>query len=143
MRSRGGLSLFERAWCWLWIPVKLSVELHVMVSGSAYVLYADSNENPILNSVALLFITQIDVAAYSFAATHSIKALLNGVPDVGKVSECTDKQHTTGLVSTLAQMLGPWVQLHFLFGVSCILLGVGVTAKQRTTTGGGYNTMQR
>ncbi|GMI34927.1 hypothetical protein TeGR_g9098 [Tetraparma gracilis] len=119
----GGISSLERAWWWLWIVVKVVAELGCMVAGSGYVLYADSNENLILNSVALLFITQIDDIAYSFAVTDYFKGLLDGLPDIGKV-ECTDPEHKAGDGLVLAQLFGPWLSICLLFGTTSIMWGV-------------------
>ena len=116
------MTTFERAWCWLWILVKMVGEVLVLLSGSAYVLFADSNENLVLNSVALLFITQIDDVAYSFAVTDLLKGLLNGLPDIGKVDRCQEHAPSTSMF--LSQGFGPWLSLFFLFGTISALWGI-------------------
>ena len=122
--AAGGLTLFEKAWCWLWVLVKLSAEMLVLVSGSRYVLYADTDEKLILNSVVLLFITEIDDIAFSLASTNLTRRALDAMPTVGKVGNADDKQHRMSKLAGKIQFLGPWIQLFFLFGASGILWGV-------------------
>jgi len=117
----GGITTVERMWFWFWIFLKIAAEGLVLFVGARYVLYADSNENLILNSVALLFITQIDDIAYNFAVTDLFKNLLNGVPDIGKINGCTVEEHRMGLGQVNFEFLGPWFFIAVLCGTSGVL----------------------
>jgi len=120
----GGITTVERMWFRFWILLKIAAEGLVLFVGAGYVLYADSNENLILNSVALLFITQIDDIAYSFAVTDVFKNMLNGVPDIGKVSDCNVKEHRWGDTGYLCSGFGCWFFIAVLCGTSGVVYTV-------------------
>jgi len=120
----GGITTIERMWFWFWIFLKIAAEGLVLFVGARYVLYADSNENLILNSVALLFITQIDDIAYTFAVTDTFKIDLNGVPDIGKVLNCDIKEYEMGVSRVLYEILAPWFFIGVLLGTSAVVYTV-------------------
>jgi len=117
----GGFLPLERAWAYFWGVVKLAMEVLLLACGTGYVLYASSNEDLLMNSVALTFVSQIDDTAYSFCVTRIFKDYMEGLPQMGFImNDKVDKDYRAGVTTLLAQTFGPWLQLFFLFGVSGI-----------------------
>ena len=102
----GGFLPLERAWAYFWGVVKLAMEVLLLVCGVGYVLYASSNEDLLMNSVALTFVSQIDDTAYSFCATRSFKGYMKGLPQMGFImnDDKVDEEYQTGFSTELAQL---------------------------------------
>ena len=79
-----------------------------------------SNENLILDSVALLFITDIDNIAYKFRITDVFKNSVEGLPNIGKFPACTEQKHKALTCFSLVQYLGPLLSLVVLFGATSV-----------------------
>lgn len=119
----GGFTWLGRCWAYVWGLVKIAAEMLLLVGGTGYVLYADSNENLLLNSVALTFISQIDDVAYNFTLTTTLKGIVTALPNIG-LCDSENPKYNLGTVNIGAQFFGAWVQLLFLYGASAILWSV-------------------
>ena len=117
----GFSSLASRYHAYFWVAVKALMEVGLFVSGTGFVLYANSNENLILKNVALTFITQIDDVLYKFAITDAFKQIMDNLPTIGKVSGCTDPRHKADQSSITFQMLGTYGFFIALFVMSAIM----------------------
>ncbi|GMI51394.1 hypothetical protein ScalyP_jg7489 [Parmales sp. scaly parma] len=117
----GGFTKNERVWAYFWGVVKFALEIMLLVGGTGYVLYADSNENLLLNSVSLVFISQIDDIAYQFTVTKGFKGMLTAMPDIGLLDDCEIPKYRAGGMVQLTQVMGAWLQLLFLCGASGIM----------------------
>jgi hypothetical protein len=107
----GGFTPAKRAWALTWALLQLAVEIAVMITGSAFVIYSTTNENLILNAVALNFITQIDDTIYRFVINGLMRGWMEGIPVITMLCPCDDKAHDMGLFRTIVQVLGAYVNL--------------------------------
>ena len=118
----GGFSRWEQLVALGWGLIKFAMEVGLVVAGSGYVLHADSNENLLLNSVALAFVSQIDDVAYNFAVTSAFKTYMRALPQFGLIFSGDDNlPYKASIFLGYAQFLGSWFQVFFLLGLSAML----------------------
>jgi len=120
----GGFSRWEQLVALGWGLIKFAMEVGLVVAGSGYVLHADSNENLLLNSVALAFVSQIDDVAYNFAVTSAFKTWMRALPQFGLIFSVDDDlplPYKAGKLLWITQFYGQWFQVFFLLGLSAML----------------------
>jgi len=120
----GGFSRWEQLVALGWGLIKFAMEVGLVVAGSGYVLHADSNENLLLNSVALAFVSQIDDVAYNFAVTSAFKTWMRALPQFGLIFSGDDNlplPYKAGKLLWITQFYGQWFQVFFLLGLSAML----------------------
>ncbi|CAE8692608.1 unnamed protein product [Polarella glacialis] len=70
----------------LLIP-KVVIFVLLLYCGAGYVLHANSNEDLVLNSVAMLFVVDIPDIVYAFTTTSDVKATIDNMPPLGFFEE--------------------------------------------------------
>ena len=119
----GGVVRYYR---WLMIFVgsimKGIIELGVLVGGTSYIVYANSNENILLNAVSLLFILEIDNYMYNYMSSDVIKRFVeNATPEIallkGTKEEMGDQHYSMTMQAMFSES---WVVL-FLLSTSTAL----------------------
>jgi hypothetical protein len=84
--AAGGVTPNYRDIMYLVCSIKLLVEAATSICGSGYVLYANSNEELLLNSLALFFILEIDDTMYRYLLSDVLKRFIeNEAPEIGLV----------------------------------------------------------
>ena len=119
--GHGGFTQESYYWAFFCCFTKVCMEVFMLLSGTAYVCYAASNEDLLMNAVALTFISQIDDIAYSFAVTDAFKNIMKTLPKIGFVDECKMTKYQISNTMAWAQILGPWANLLLLFTCAPIL----------------------
>jgi hypothetical protein len=107
----GGFTPFGRIWALIWCLTDGIVNSVVLIYGSMFVLYSGTNEDLILNAVALNFISKIDDTAYDFLITKMVKGWIAELPQVGLVVGATTGKHRVGRMRLVSQILGQWIQV--------------------------------
>ena len=116
----GGVSKYYRCLMILVGSVmKGIVELGVLVGGTSYIVYADSNENILLNAVSLLFILEIDNYMYNCVSSDVMKRFVeNATPEIallkGTKEETGDQHYIMKVESKPKPFLESWVLLFLL-----------------------------
>jgi hypothetical protein len=106
----GGFSKKGRCWALFWALTQLAIEALVIFVGSEFVLYSTSNEQLILNAVALTFVIQIDEAIYRFVVTGLMKGWMDGLIGIGLIAECSDPRHNMDTKRIISQIFGQYIQ---------------------------------
>ena len=87
----GGITNVTRFMWYLIAIFKITLEVTLLVIGSAYILYANTNEDLILNSVSLVFVADFDNIAYSYVLTYIMKRVLTKrMPKFGYIAHAVD-----------------------------------------------------
>jgi len=87
-KAVSGISLARRAGLYFMLLLpKVVITLMLIHYGSAYVLLSETNEDLILNCVALCFIVDIDDIIYGFTTTQEVKTCLDNMPPLGLLEE--------------------------------------------------------
>eukprot|EP00944_MAST-04C_sp_MAST-4C-sp1_P006440 g6440.t1 len=108
----GGITKVTRVMWYLIAIFKIILEVTLLVVGSAYILYANTNEDLILNSVSLVFVADFDNIAYSYALTETMKRVLSKqMPKFGYVRQAEDPKIRMSVKQTIWQILGPWFKI--------------------------------
>jgi len=101
----GGVTLRHRLLMFCVATFKITLEMAVFFFGSGYVALATTDEDLLLNAVALTFILQIDDAIFESTTQDFTMRMLNAMPTMGRL-------HTT---SDLAiALISPWATLVFI-----------------------------
>lgn len=88
-----GMTVSERILAYGLLIGKSFVEVTLLYYGSAYIMFADTDENLILNAVALFFVVEIADYLYTFVTNRSVMAYLSNMPQVGlTVAEVKDSR---------------------------------------------------
>lgn len=77
-----GITLPFRCFVWLLCLFQIILMAMLIYCGSSYILRASDDETLILNSVALVFIVEIDDLVYQFILTITEKNVFSGVPAI-------------------------------------------------------------
>jgi hypothetical protein len=115
--AAGGFTQLGRIWALFWVLVDVVVNAVVLMYGSIFVLFSGTNEELILNAVALNFISKIDDTAYDFLITRMVKGWIDELPEVGLVVGGTNK-HRVERRRLVAQVIGQ-VRSIFTWGQWC------------------------
>ena len=109
----GGITKVTRVLWYLIAIFKITLEVTLLVVGSAYILYANTNEDLILNSVSLVFVADFDNIAYSYALTETMKRVLS--KRNAKIwllqPQAEDPKIRMSVKQTIWQILGPWFKI--------------------------------
>eukprot|EP00518_Triparma_eleuthera_P015905 CAMPEP_0197567918 /NCGR_PEP_ID=MMETSP1320-20131121/36412_1 /TAXON_ID=91990 /ORGANISM="Bolidomonas sp., Strain RCC2347" /LENGTH=346 /DNA_ID=CAMNT_0043130159 /DNA_START=13 /DNA_END=1053 /DNA_ORIENTATION=- len=112
--AAGGFTRTGRTWATFWALLDFLIAISVLSFGGAFVLYSDTNENLILNAVALNFISKIDDSSYEFIVTRTMKGWLEGLPDIGLVIGAENAECRVSKGRLIGQILGQWALVAIL-----------------------------
>jgi len=101
----GGVTLHYRLWMFCVATFKITLEMVVFFFGSGYVALATTDEDLLLNAVALTFILQIDDAIFESTAQDFTMRLLNAMPTMGRLHKTSD---------LAIALIAPWATLVFI-----------------------------
>ena len=107
---------------YLLFVLKISIEIALLYVGSAYILYADSNENIILNALSLTFVAELDNLAYEYLTSSVVKRILGLLPKFG-YNQVTDKGEFDcgNFIVLMEQAFGSWILLAFFAGIPSLI----------------------
>lgn len=99
---------------------KVVVSVVLIVYGTAYVLYAGSNEDLVLNSVAMAFISDLDKFIYELFLSTTAKTLLSSLPPLG-LAKSELNSHKMGF---FVEVYGVWLAT----SVQVVLMALLITS---------------
>ena len=120
----GGITTGMRCYMYLLFVLKISIEIALLYVGSAYILYADSNENIILNALSLTFVAELDNLAYEYLTSSVVKRELGLLPKFGyNIQQVTDKGEFDcgNFIVLMEQVFGSWILLAFFAGIPSLI----------------------
>ena len=82
---KGGVTSKFRAFMYSLFFLKTALEVALLYIGSAYILYAEKNEDLILNALSLAFVADLDNLAYAYLTTSHLKQKMEAMPTFGYV----------------------------------------------------------
>lgn len=77
-----GITPFQLVCAYFMMSIKFALGCALLYVSSAYIVHADSNENMILNSVAMLFIIDVDELLYAIIVPDYIRRMIDSIPPV-------------------------------------------------------------
>jgi len=99
--------------------VKLCVEVCLLVAGGGYIAMAATNEDVIVNAVAVTFVAEIDDLAFKFVVPKFVAKFMTSLPPL-TVCDHDDERVSEGKVSIadgLGQVFGVYFMIALLLAV--------------------------
>jgi len=118
----GGVTNIIRILLYTVALMKISIELGLLIIGNAYILYARTNEDLILNSLSLVFVAEFDNIAYAYSLTDAMKWMtVQSMPVFGYLRDAEDFSIRMTNRQLFWQVFGPWLKVILFVTVpSCI-----------------------
>lgn len=117
-RPAFGIPIWKRSIFYLLLFCKLAVAVALLYFGSAYIVMAKDNENLILNTVAMLFIVEVDDVLYVLCVNDMVKNVVEDFPQLGRDWE--ESMEKACFYSTVSLFTGYLVPLALV--IICVLL---------------------